>query len=249
MDMVNPLAAFREGYDTTQGLFDAQTRRRAGNALAMGDYRQGANALLGGGMLGEGTDLLNYDQRNRQAQAEAMRAQEQAAKAAQAESLKTMLGGGQSLLQVQGATPEETAAMRRQVYQAQVRPLLQQQGVPDELLTQFDQSTFSDQDLQPFVTTLGGELEKPEWQAIKREDGSVILYDTNDPDTRRTLLEPDPFYAREREARIASLTAQEEQRRAAAARARRPPAARGGRSPGIAPAPVDYGSDPSGPRW
>lgn len=182
METVNPLAAFREGYETTQGLFDAQRRRKAGNALAMGDYRQGANALLGGGMLGEGTDLLNYDQRNRQAQAEAMRAQEQAAKAAQAESLKTMLGGAQSLLQL---PPEQ----RGPAWQSQVRPLLQQQGVPDELLTQFDQSGFTDGELQPFVTTLGGELDKPEWQIVATGNGGVVAVNKADPSQTRMVAE------------------------------------------------------------
>jgi hypothetical protein len=221
MEMVNPLAAFREGWDTTQGLFDARTRKQAGNALAAGDYRGGGNLLLGGGMLDEGLGLLQYDQRQQQGQVEAQRAQEQAAKAAQAERLKLMLGGAQSLLQV---PPEQ----RRQAYQAQVRPLLQQQGVPDELLARFDQSGFTDGELQPFVTTLGGKLQEPEWKFFEADDGSLVAYDQGDLSNRMTLREADPFYARRREAEIAAIRAQEEQRRAAAAKARRGPAPRGG---------------------
>jgi hypothetical protein len=171
MEMVNPLAAYREGWQTSQGLFDQRTQRQAGNALAQGDYRGGANALLQGGMLDEGMQMQAFDQK-RQAQAqEQERAMQEQAKGAQVQSLKTMLGGAQSLLQVQGATPEEIAANRKQVYQTQVRPLLEQQGVPPELLAKFDTSGFTDQELQPFVTTLGGELQKPEWQIVTPGNG------------------------------------------------------------------------------
>ena len=228
MEMVNPLAAYREGWDTSQGLFDTRTQRQAGNALAQGDYRGGANALLQGGMLKDGMDVQAFDQK-RQAQAqEQERAMQEQAKAAQVQSLKTMLGGAQSLLQVQGATPEEVAANRKQVYQTQVRPLLERQGVPPELLAKFDTSGFTDQELQPFVTTLGGELQKPEWQMVRGPDGSLVAYDQNNLDNRRDLQAPDPFYAQEREAKIAAIRAQEVQRRAAAARAARGPAPRGG---------------------
>lgn len=182
MDMVNPLAAYREGWDTSQGLFDTRTQRQAGNALAQGDYRGGANALLQGGMLKDGMDVQAFDQK-RQAQAqEQERAMQEQAKAAQVQSLKTMLGGAQSLLQVQGATPEEVAANRKQVYQTQVRPLLEQQGVPPELLAKFDTSGFTDQELQPFVTTLGGELQKPEWQIVNPGNGQQpYAVDRRDP--------------------------------------------------------------------
>lgn len=181
MEMVNPLAAFREGWQTTQGLFDARTQRQAGNALAGGDYRGGANALLQGGMLDEGMQVQAIDQKRQIAAQEQQRAEQEAARGAQVQSLKTMLGGAQSLLQ---APPEQRAA----IYQAQVRPLLQQQGVPDELLAQFDRSTFTDQELQPFVTTLGGELEKPEWQIVNPGGGQqAYAVDKRDPSTFRPV--------------------------------------------------------------
>lgn len=164
MEMVNPLAAFREGQMIAQGLFDQRTQRQAGNALAQGDYQGGANALMRGGMIEQGQGILQYDQKNRQMQAEQERAMQEQAKAAQVQSLKTMLGGAQSLLQ---APPDQRAA----VYQQSVRPLLEQQGVPPELLAKFDTSGFTDQELQPFVTTLGGELQKPEYQIITPGNG------------------------------------------------------------------------------
>jgi len=175
MEMVNPLAAFREGQMIAQGLFDQRTQRQAGNALAQGDYQGGANALMRGGMIDQGQGILQYDQKNRQMQAEQERAMQEQAKASQVQSLQTMLGGAQSLLQ---APPDQRAA----VYQQSVRPLLEQQGVPPELLAKFDTSGFTDQELQPFVTTLGGELQKPEWQIVNPGNGQQpYAVDRRDP--------------------------------------------------------------------
>jgi hypothetical protein len=161
---MNPLAAVQEGYDFAQGLRDRRTMNNAGNALAGGDYRGGANALLQGGMLDQGMGLLNYDQRNQEAQAKAMQQQAEAAKAQQAESMKSMLGGAQSLRQL-------PPAARAAAYQAQVRPLLQQMGLDEQILTHLDGSDFSDGQLDPFIATLGGELQKPEYQIITPGNG------------------------------------------------------------------------------
>jgi hypothetical protein len=181
MEMVNPLAAFREGQMIAQGLFDQRTQRQAGNALAQGDYQGGANALIRGGMIEQGQGILQYDQKNRQMQAEQERAMQEQAKAAQVQSLKTMLGGAQSLLQ---APPEQ----RAEVYRTSVRPLLKQQGVPPELLAKFDTSGLTDQELQPFVTTLGGELQKTEWQIVNPGGGQqAYAVDKADPSNFRPV--------------------------------------------------------------
>jgi hypothetical protein len=161
---MNPLAAVQEGYDFAQGLRDRRTMNNAGNALAGGDYRGGANALLQGGMLDQGMGLLNYDQRNQEAQAKAMQQQAEAAKAQQAESMKSMLGGAQSLRQL-------PPAARAAAYQAQVRPLLEQMGLDGQILAHLDGSDFSDGQLDPFIATLGGELQKPEYQIITPGNG------------------------------------------------------------------------------
>lgn len=226
MEMVNPLAAFREGWQTSQGIFDTRNQRLAGNALAAGDYQGGANALLQGGMLDEGMQVQAYDQKNRQAQAEQQRAAQEQARAVQAQHLKTLLQGAQSLRQL----PPEA---RRQAYEAQVKPLLLQMGLGDDpqgqsMLARWEQSQFTDGELDPFITTLGGELQKPEWQFERAPDGSLTAYDQNNLANRQQLRGPDPYYAQEREAKIASMRAQEDQRRAAAAKARRPPVGRGG---------------------
>jgi hypothetical protein len=172
---MNPLAAVQEGYDFAQGLRDRRTMNNAGNALAGGDYRGGANALLSGGMLDQGMGLLNYDQRNQEAQAKAMQQQAEAVRAQQAESMKSMLGGAQSLRQL---PPEARAA----AYQAQVRPLLQQMGLDEKILAHLDGSDFSDGQLDPFIATIGGELQKPEWQIVNPGNGQQpYAVDKRDP--------------------------------------------------------------------
>jgi len=175
-EMVNPLAAFREGYDLMQGFRDNQARQQAGNALAGGDYRGGANALLQNGMLSQGMDV-------RQAGAAQDKAAVDAAKAKQGEGLKAMLDGGQSLLRI-------PAEQRRQVYEGQIVPLLQSRGIAPELLQQMGQSQFTDQELQTFVGALGGELQKPEWQILNMGARGAYAVNAADPTQRQTLFEP-----------------------------------------------------------
>lgn len=169
MEMVNPLAAFREGWDTSQGIFDTRTRRQAGNALAGGDYRGASNALLQGGMLDDGMQVQAFDQKRQQQDLEFRQAQEKQARVQQAEHLKTLAGGASALRRL----PPEA---RRQAYEAQVLPLLQQMGLdqtPDgqAMLAHFAQAEFTDQQLDAFVATITGELQKPEFQIITPGNG------------------------------------------------------------------------------
>ncbi len=250
MDMVNPLAAYREGWDTSQGLFDTRTQRQAGNALAQGDYRGGANALLQGGMLKDGMDVQAFDQKRQAQTQEQERAMQEQAKAAQVQSLKTMLGGAQSLLQ---APPEQ----RAEVYRTSVRPLLEQQGVPPELLAKFDTSGLTDQELQPFVTTLGGELQKPEWQIVNPGNGQqAYAVDKADPSNFRpvgpegrqkaeVVEGPDGLYERQGDGSWKQVA-----KFGAAPKVFAPRAPRGGGGGGRGGVGgANYGSDPSGPQW
>jgi len=175
-EMINPLAAFRDGYNTVQGFRDDYAKRQAGNALAGGDYRGGANALLQNGMLSAGMDVQQMGQERDQAA-------QTAAKVRQGEGLKAILDGGQSLLRI-------PAEQRRQVYEGQIVPLLRQRGVPDELLQQMGQSQFTDQELQTFVGGLGGELQKPEWQILNMGERGAYAVNKADPSQRQTLFEP-----------------------------------------------------------
>jgi len=174
--MINPLAAFRDGYNAAQGFRDQYAQRQAGNALAGGDYRGASNALLQNGMLGDGMEVMQAGQTRDKAAADA-------AKLRQGEGLKAILDGGQSLLKV-------PADQRAAVYQSQLVPLLKARGVPDELLQQMGQSTFTDQELQTFITGLGGELQKPEWQILNMGARGAYAVNAADPTQRQTLFEP-----------------------------------------------------------
>jgi hypothetical protein len=56
------------------------------------------------------------------------------------------------------------------------------------LLARFDTSGFTDQELQPFVTTLGGELQKPEWQIVNPGGGQqAYAVDKGDPSNFRPV--------------------------------------------------------------
>jgi hypothetical protein len=245
---MNPLAAVQEGYDFAQGLRDRRTMNSAGNALAGGDYRGGANALLQGGMLDQGMGLLNYDQRNQEAQAKAMQQQAEAAKAQQAESMKSMLGGAQSLRQL---PPEARAA----AYQAQVRPLLEQMGLDGQILAHLDGSDFSDGQLDPFIATLGGELQKPEWQIVNPGGGQqAYAVDKGDPSNFRpvgpegrqkaeVVEGPDGLYERQADGSWKQVA-----KFGAAPKVFAPRAPRGGGGGGGVGG-TNYGSDPSGPQW
>lgn len=148
-EMINPLAAFRDGYNTMQGFRDQRTKMQAGNALAGGDYRGGANALLQGGMLGDGMDVM-------QAGMTQDKARQDQEKTAKAEGFKVLLDGTEALSTV----PLE---QRRAMLQSQIIPLLQSRGAPPDLLqhlTSLPDDGLTDQSLVAFRQALGGEMQK-----------------------------------------------------------------------------------------
>jgi hypothetical protein len=200
----NPLGAVQEGYDFAQGLRDRRTMNNAGNALAGGDYRGGANALLQGGMLDQGMGLLNYDQRNRQAEALAMQQQAEAEKAGKVEQAQILLRGAQALRQ----RPE---AERMTVMQTEIMPQLVQMGLDQspegqQIIQRIMQGGLSDQQLDSFIQLYGGELQKPEWQIVQTPQG-VIAVDKQNPSNPVTISQtpvkpeiqrgPDGLYERQ----------------------------------------------------
>lgn len=176
----NPLGAVQEGFEFAQGLRDRRTMNTAGNALAGGDYRGGANALLQGGMLDQGMGLLNYDQRNRQAEAQAMQQQAEAEKAAKVEQAQILLRGAEALRQ----RPE---AERMAVMQTEILPQLVQMGLDQspegqQIIQRIMQGGLSDQQLDSFIQLYGGELQKPEWQIVNPGNGQQpYAVDRRDP--------------------------------------------------------------------
>jgi hypothetical protein len=166
---MNPLAAVQEGYDFAQGLRDRRTMNNAGNALAGGDYRGGANALLQGGMLDQGMGLLNYDQRNQEAQAKSMQQQAEAAKAAKVEQAQLLLRGAEALRQRPEA--ERMAAMQAEILPQLVQMGLDQSPEGQQVLQRIMQGGLTDAQLDSFIQVYGGELQKPEYQIVTPGNG------------------------------------------------------------------------------
>ncbi|MGL4196687.1 MAG: hypothetical protein ACRCSX_02840, partial [Allorhizobium sp.] len=183
---MNPLAAVQEGYDFAQGLRDRRTMNSAGNALAGGDYRGGANALLQGGMLDQGMGLLNYDQRNQQAEAQAMQQQAEAERAGKLEQAQLLLRGAEALRQRPEA--ERMAAMQAEILPQLVQMGLDQSPEGQQVIQRIMQGGLSDQQLDSFIQLYGGELQKPEWQIVNPGGGQqAYAVDKGDPSNFRPV--------------------------------------------------------------
>ena len=170
----NPLGAVQEGYDFAQGLRDRRTMNNAGNALAGGDYRGGANALLQGGMLDQGMGLLNYDQRNQEAQAKAMQQQAEAEKAAKVEQRGLLLRGAQALRAVPEA--ERPAYMQSTILPQLVQMGLDQSPEGKQVIGQMLQGGLTDRQIDSFIQVYGGALER-EFQLVNQEGVGVGSFD------------------------------------------------------------------------
>jgi hypothetical protein len=180
---MNPLAAVQEGYDFAQGIRDRRTMNNAGNALAGGDYRGGANALLQGGMLNEGSQLLAYDQKRQAFDAEQEAAQKKAAAEARVQKFST-LGRG-------------VEAMKRGAPWAQVRQTLLQLdpdlkdvvGMVDQHLGP-NQAQPTPEQLDQFEALLGKETDKARFQLVNQEGLGVGSFDTRTGETNLQYRTP-----------------------------------------------------------
>lgn len=144
---VDPYAAsnaLSDGFNQQQAMAQSRARRVAGNALAGGNAAGAMSALGGAGDL-QGQRVLQSDMT---AEADAMREREGAERA---EKLRFILQGAEGLLQ---APPDQ----RREIYQTTLRPVLQQMGYTDDVLSQLDSADMSDAQLRSLVTAVGGEV-------------------------------------------------------------------------------------------
>lgn len=147
---IDPYAAtnaLSEGFNQQQGMAQARARRVAGNALASGNTAGAMSALGGAGDLA-GQRVLQGDMTR---DADQQREREQADRT---EKLTFILRGAEGLLQ---APPDQ----RREIYQTTLRPVLQQMGYPDEVLSQLDSVDMSDDQLRALARAVGGELPDP----------------------------------------------------------------------------------------
>lgn len=163
MTMVDPRGttnALAEGYSMLQGIQQDRARRQAGNALASGNT-QGAMSALGG--VG---DLASIDTLRQRELEQEKRSREQR-EADQKEGLSFMLQGAEALARF--ATPEEADVAWRE----QLRPVLAQMGMDETLLQRIDATPKTRENLNSFITALGGEVESP--YANDRASGNNIL--------------------------------------------------------------------------
>lgn len=164
---IDPYAAtnaLSEGFNQQQGMAQARARRVAGNALASGNTAGAMSALGGAGDLA-GQRVLQSDMTR---EADQQRERE---KADRTEKLTFILRGAEGLLQV----PTD---QRREIYTTTLRPVLQQMGYPDEVLSQLDASEMSDAQLRSLVTAVGGE---------------VRAVTANDRMSGGNVIRPDPY--------------------------------------------------------
>lgn len=164
---VDPYAAtnaLSDGFNQQQVMAQARARRVAGNALASGNTVGAMSALGGAGDL-QSQRVLQSDMTR---EADERREREEAERT---EKLTFILRGAEGLLQ---APPDQ----RRDIYQTTLRPVLQQMGYPDDVLTQLDTSEMSDAQLRSLVTAVGGE---------------VRAVTANDRMSGGNVIRPDPY--------------------------------------------------------
>jgi len=151
-ELVNPLAAFREGYNTLEGMAQDRTRRQAGNALAGGDYQGAQAALYGRGMLQEGQGVGQMQQGMEDRQAGQQAAQAEAEKKAAADRAQR---GIAILTRMKDLPPDQIATD----YQSTLRPYLAE-VLPPEMLARIDAAPKTPENVNLLLTAMGAEAEK-----------------------------------------------------------------------------------------
>lgn len=155
-ELVNPLAAFRDGYNTLEGMAQDRARRQAGNALAGGDYQGAQSALYGRGMLQEG-QAVQQQQLGMQDRRAGQQAAMDDAKKKQLAQTFTLLGN------VNEAMAQIPAEQRSDYFRTQVIPQLQGlPGVTPEAIQQMMDPAYdwTDQGIATHRALLGQEAEK-----------------------------------------------------------------------------------------
>lgn len=166
----NVLNSIQKGYEYGQGLQDRRAQQEAGQYLAKGDYSGASNVLYNRGLLDPGAQVQRMGQD-----------QEKLAKAEEVETHKFVLNSAEAV-RYNFKTPEE----RRAYYQTSIRPALEARGMADSrdgqlMLQRFDNSTWADADLDTFIQTYGGELQRPEFDVMATGGGELVGYNKQDP--------------------------------------------------------------------
>ncbi|MFZ5667968.1 MAG: hypothetical protein ACOY4K_00590 [Pseudomonadota bacterium] len=190
-ELVNPLAAFREGYGLLEGMAQDQAMRTAGNALMGGDYGGARNALYARGMIDQGMGIQQYQDQQAARQQAQEAARMEAERKAAGERAGYLLDATEALRRL---PPEQ----RKAVLETQIIPTLRTMpGFDDEVLGAISASDLSDQTLDTFGAMLGAEADK--YQIVVTRSGDVLAVNPQNPGDRQVIVDaPDE----EREAPI-----------------------------------------------
>lgn len=159
----NPSASRRAGYEFVSNALDDVSRARAGRQYADGNVADAAGTLARGGMVGDAVAL----QRQQAASVEAERAR---AAAERAEESKWLVQAATGLRNI-------PYAQRKSAYQAQVRPLLMDNGFDDDELARIDAADYSDSELDALLGALGGQVSTPYANDRAGPNGTVLRPD------------------------------------------------------------------------
>lgn len=159
----NPIAARNSGYEFVSNALDDRARTKAGRQYAGGNISGASGTLMSGGLIGDGMAL------NRQ-QAASMEAERARAAAERTEEAKWLVQAATGLRSI----PYE---QRKSAYQAQVRPLLMDNGFDDEELARIDAADYSDSELDALLGALGGQVQTPYANDRSGPNGTVLRPD------------------------------------------------------------------------
>lgn len=157
--------SYNQAANALQGNYDQRARVQAGSALAGGDYDGAQNALNKAGMIDEGQKIAaqRANEQYRTAQVDNQKADNERAAAKQ--KLEWLGRATQGLRTV----PQE---QRQAVLHNLLMPTLQTMGFPPEALAELSQAQLTDQELDAFTQSVGGELQK--YQIMSTQNGGVV---------------------------------------------------------------------------
>jgi len=144
--MADFINALRQGMADQTDWQAGDTRKKAGQAFAGGDYGAASGILAGEGMLPEAAQMQGYAQQQQDGQAEAARKEAK-------DRTEWMLNGVNGLM----AAP---ADQREQVFEQHLAPTLQAMGVAPEIIARLKSAPKDDATLRAFAAALGQEAAK-----------------------------------------------------------------------------------------
>ena len=193
------IAARKSGYDESQGFFDRQTMRKAGQAMAQGNRAGAAGELYGAGMIDAGRTL---EQEGRNIEATDREAQLKERERADAQRKQ----GAEFLKQAATVLRQIPADKRQEAFTQSVAPSLQAMGVPPDVVAQAGQH-LDDNSLNTFIGEIDNQVKLFNTSSgVVAVNPAALQQNINDPNATRVVYQ-DPLYKPYREAQIEATQA------------------------------------------